>query len=912
MNTSSQANRGRIQWHLASLEDVMNVLRTGPDGLDSAEVRKRTEEFGPNELIETGKKSSLSIFLAQFKDFMIIVLICAAFISGVIGEMSDALVIVAIVVLNAVVGFIQEYRAEKAVKTLKDMAALTAAVRREGVVREIPASSVVPGDIVILDAGRIVPADVRVGESFHLKIVEAALTGEAMPVEKHAAVMTEDLSAPGDKENMAFKGTMVTYGRGMGIVVATGMSTEFGKIAAMLQKEKEVKTPLQKKLAVFGKRLAFFILAACLVIFFTGIVRGEQPLLMFLTAISLAVAAIPEALPAVVTIALAIGARNMIARKALIRKLPAVETLGSVTYICSDKTGTLTQNRMTVEKIHVAGQTADTRSLKKKMSEALSHDKDEPAPSDLQALNALMTAFALNNDAVADDPLHPSGDPTEIALYNAARESGFEKNSLEKFLQRTGEIPFDSDRRCMTTLHKVVAPLQTHLFREGKWCCHVGEFISFTKGAVEEIVGKATSILEKEGVVPLDRDKLMAVNEEMASEGFRVLCIGMRIWESPPGDLSADTIESELTIVGLAAIADPPREEAAGAVTLCKEAGIKVVMITGDHPVTAVSVASRLDILDNVGSIITGRELDKLSDDEFRERVSAIRVYARVAPEQKLKIIKALQDRGEFVAMTGDGVNDSPALKRADIGVAMGVSGTDVAKEAADMVLLDDNFASIVNAVAEGRKIYGNIRKFIRYLLTTNSGEVWTLFLAPIIGLPVPLLPIHILWINLITDSLPALALSVEPAEVDIMKMPPRHTGERIFSHGLGLHVLWVGLLMAGIALALQAWSFSSGSPHWQTMVFTVLCLTQLGHVLAIRSETRSLFTMGLFSNKPLLGAVVFGFILQLAVVYLRPLNALFKTAPLTANELSLTLALASIVFFSVEIEKLIRRMKGI
>ncbi len=912
-NIALQTSPGQIKWHLASIEDVMEELRSGPDGLNSSETQKRTEEFGLNELIEASKKSPLSIFLAQFKDFMIIVLIFAAFISGIIGEKSDAVVIIAIVVLNAVVGFIQEYRAERAVRALKEMAAPTAVVRREGVVREIPASLLVPGDIVILDPGRIVPADIRVAESFQLKIVEAALTGEAAPVEKNAAVMTEDPPAPGDKENMAFKGTLVSYGRGAGIVVATGMSTEFGKIAAMLQKEKEVKTPLQKKLAVFGKRLAFFILAACLVIFFAGIVRGEQPLLMFLTAISLAVAAIPEALPAVVTITLAIGAKNMIARKALIRKLPAVETLGSVTYICADKTGTLTQNRMTVEKIYFAGQTIDMPQLKRKMSERLALDKDKTGPSsDLQALSALMAAFALNNDAMTKDPLHPSGDPTEVALYNAARDNGFDKHSLEKFLPRTDEIPFDADRRCMTTLHKVVEPSQTDLFREGRWCCHEGEFISFTKGAVEELVGKAASIVGIEGTGPLDRVKLMAVNEEMASQGLRVLCIGMRKWESPPGKLSADAIERELVILGLAGLADPPRKEAAEAVALCKEAGIKVVMITGDHPVTATSMAGRLGILDGEQSIITGRELDKLSEAEFKERVGVIRVYARVAPEQKLKIIKALQDRGEFVAMTGDGVNDSPALKRADIGVAMGISGTDVAKEASDMVLLDDNFASIVNAVAEGRKIYANIRKFIRYLLTTNSGEVWTLFLAPILGLPMPLLPIHILWINLITDSLPALALSVEPAEADLMKMPPRHTGEGIFSHGLGLHVLWVGLLMAGIALALQAWSYGTAGAHWQTMVFTVLCLTQLGHVLAIRSERRSLFTMGLFSNKTLLGAVLLGFVLQLTVVYLEPLNALFRTAPLTAAELALTLALASIVFFSVEIEKLIRRMKGI
>ncbi len=911
LNVAGQIKSAQMKWHLTGIEEVMESLRTGPEGLDFAEVQKRTDRFGPNELVEIRKKSPFGIFIGQFKDFMIIVLILAAFISGVIGDRGDALAIVAIVILNAVVGFIQEYRAERAVAALKEMAAPTATVKREGVTREIPAASLVPGDMVILESGRIVPADMRISESSTLKVVEAALTGEAVSVEKNAAVMTEDTPSLSDRENMAFKGTTVSYGRAAGIVVATGMSTEFGKIAAMLQKEKEAKTPLQKKLAVFGRRLAFFILAGCLVIFCVGILRGEPALLMFLTAISLAVAAIPEALPAVVTVALAIGARNMIGRKALIRKLPAVETLGSVTYICSDKTGTLTQNRMTVEKIYFSGRTIDIRALREKISEGMPPGVEQARLSGLRGLNVLMTALAINNDAIADDPLRPSGDPTEVALYNAARENGFEKQTLEKFLQRAGEIPFDSERRCMTTLHKIVAPSQVYLFRQER-AAHEGEFISFTKGAVEVIAGKATSILGEEGLRPLNTGELMAVNEEMASEGFRVLCIGMRSWEAAPGVLSAETIENELIILGLIGITDPPREEAAGAVALCKEAGIKVVMITGDHQVTAKSIAKRLGILDSGENIITGRELEALSDDEFRERVSGIRVYARVAPEQKLKIIKALQDRGEFVAMTGDGINDSPALKRADIGVAMGLSGTDVAKEAADMVLLDDNFASIVKAVAEGRKIYSNIRKFIRYLLTTNSGEVWTLFLAPVMGLPVPLFPIQILWINLITDGLPALALSVEPAEADVMKMPPRHAGEGIFSHGLGKHALWVGLLMAGTVLALQAWSIGLADSHWRTMVFTVLCLAQLGHVLAIRSETRSLFTVGLFSNKPLFGAVVFGFVLQVMVVYSAPLNTIFKTVPLTNGELALTLALSSIVFFAVEIEKLIGRMKRI
>ncbi len=910
MNGIAQIKTGQMNWHRVTIEEVMEALRTGPDGLDFADVQKRISEFGPNELVEMKKRSPFRIFLSQLTDFMIIVLVLAAVVSGIIGDRGDAVAILAIVVLNAVVGFIQEYRAEKAIAALKEMAAPTATVRREGKTMEVPASALVPGDVAVLEPGRIVPADMRIAESFQLRVVEAVLTGEAAPVGKSASVMTEEAAALGDLENMAFKGTTVSYGRGKGIVVATGMSTEFGKIAGMLEKEKEVRTPLQKRLARFGRRLALFILAACLVIFYIGIFRGGPFLLMFLTAVSLAVAAIPEALPAVVTIALAIGAKNMMARKALIRKLPAVETLGSVTYICSDKTGTLTENRMSVEKMYTAGEIIDTAALKKTMRVRSSRAEDNRGiPEGLQAVNALMTAFSLNNNATADDPDHPSGDPTEVALFNVARENGFDTNSLEKMLERVGEIPFDPERRCMTTLHKIIMPSQIPFLTGGSAGASDNGFISFTKGAVEVLIDKAASILGKEGVRPLDRGELITINDRMASEGLRVLCIGMRRWGTPPDILSADTVENGLTILGLAGMVDPPREGARGAVALCKEAGIQVVMITGDHPATAMSIAKRLGISDNgKAEIITGRELNNMSDIEFRERVGRIRVYARMAPEQKLKIVKALQDRGELVAMTGDGINDAPTLKRADIGVAMGVAGTDVAKEAADMVLLDDNFASIVNAVAEGRKIYDNIRKFIKYLLTTNSGEVLTLFLAPVIGLPVPLLPIQILWVNLITDGLPALALSVEPAEGDVMKRPPRDPGEGIFSHGLGRHALWVGLLMAGTVLAVQSWSLRFCGAHWQTMVFTLLCVTQLGHVLAIRSETRSLFEMGLFSNKPLLGAVVCGLVLQLTVVYSSSLNAMFKTMPLTAGELALTMALSFVVFFSVEIEKLVKR----
>jgi len=867
-----------MKYYQRTIEDVLGILRSSQEGISQDEAKRRLLEYGPNELRESKKTTPLGMLLDQFKDFMIIVLLAAAVISGIIGEAVDTIAIVVIVVLNAIIGFIQEYRAEKAMEALKLMASPTATVIREGVTTAVPSPEVVPGDIVLLEAGMVIPADLRLIDVAHLKLEEAALTGESVPIEKSTHPLHEEMLPLGDRWNMAYKGTVVSYGRGKGVIVATGMETELGRIATMLQEEEEVKTPLQRRLASVGQRLAIAALAICVIVFIVGLIRGESPVMMFLTAVSLAVAAIPEALPAVVTISLSLGAMKMVRQNVLVRKLPAVETLGSVTYICTDKTGTLTMNRMSVEEIFVDGKILKGEEFR------------SPAEKG-DVFSVLMKAMALSNDARVADGGKVMGDPTEAALFDAARATGFDRGRLEEELPRVAEIPFDSDRKCMTTMHR-----------------DKGGFVSFTKGGVEVIIEKADNILTSAGIEAIDKERLIRMSERMAADGLRVLAIGMRRWDAVPGDMGHGHIEQGLTLLGFTGIMDPPRKEAMEAVALCKSAGIRPVMITGDHPITARAIAMRLGILDEDGEVMTGPRLERLSMEEFEEKVERIRVYARVAPEQKLKIVKGLQDKGEFVAMTGDGVNDAPALKRADIGIAMGITGTDVSKEASHMILLDDNFATIVASVREGRKIYDNIRKFFKYLLTSNSAEIWTIFLAPFLGLPMPLLPIHILWINLVTDGAPSLALTVEPAEGDVMKRRPRPPGEGLFAGGMWQHIVWVGLLMGGITLLTQAWAIRTGHGHWQTMVFTVLCLSQFGHVLAIRSEKESLWTQGLLSNTTLLVTLILSFLLQMATIYVPLFNRIFKTEPLSLDELLFTLVMSSVVFFAVETEKWFKR----
>lgn len=851
--------------HLSSPEAVAHWLRVDPDqGLAADEVQRRQTRYGPNRLAEAAPRPWWLRLLAPLADTMTLVLLAAALISGLIGELADTLVIAIIVVLNTVISAVQEWQADQALAALKRLAAHQARVRRDGALQPVPADQLVPGDVVLLEAGDQVPADLRLHEVAQLRVDESALTGESQTVDKQRSALPPadggQAHPLGERNNMAWKGTLVTHGRATGLVVATGPGTELGRIAGLLAQAESRSTPLQRRLSAFGRRLSVVVLGLCALVFAIGVLRGEPVLLMGLTAISLAVAAIPEALPAVVTVLLALGARRLVKVRALVRQLPAVETLGSVTTICSDKTGTLTQNRLQVQAWRLA-----------------------PGADE-----ATLRAAALHCNDARPGPQGWQGEPTEVALAEWAQP---EAAAAAPAPPRLREWPFDSDRKRMSTL------LPDAAADGGAWL--------WVKGAPETVLPRCT---------PDEAAPWLAQADTLAAQGMRVLALARRPLD--PGTLAAtldaDGVEQRLRLLGLVGLIDPPRPEAAAAVAECQAAGIRPVMITGDHPGTARAIAQAVGIVpDATAPALSGGELAAMDDGLLAARVTEVAVYARMDPAQKIRIVQALQARGEFVAMTGDGVNDAPALKAADIGVAMGRGGTDVAREASSLVLLDDHFATIVAAVREGRRIFDNIRKFVRYALTGNSGEIWVLFLAPLLGLPVPLLPIHILWVNLVTDGLPGLALATEPAERGVMQRPPRPPTESIFAHGLWQHALWVGLLIGGLCLGLQAWALHVGDAHWQSMVFTTLTLTQMAHLLAIRSETEPLWRLGLGSNRPLLAAVLLSVVLQLATLYVPALQVVFHTQALDAAELGLCLGAAALVWAAVEAEKAWRRRQA-
>ncbi|MBI5353000.1 MAG: cation-translocating P-type ATPase [Chloroflexi bacterium] len=914
-----------MDWHITSNETSLQQLKSDRErGLTQPEVELRLAKFGHNELIEKSGRTPFKIFWEQVTATMVLILIGAAVVAGLLGDTKNTIAITAIVLLYALLGFVQEYRAEQSIAALKKMSVPRVRVLRNSSLQEIPARELVPGDIIQLEAGNLLPADVRLLEAVNLKIQEAALTGESEPVTKQTAALNKQDLPLGDRRNMAYMGTIVTQGRGLALVVATGMQTELGRIADLIQKSHAGETPLQKRLDRLGKNLAFVGVLIAALIAVLGILRGDELRHMLLTAVSVAVAIVPEGLPAVVTITLAIGAQRMLKQNALIRKLPAVETLGSVTVICSDKTGTLTENRMTVVVLDVVEHALDlTEEVGRDGTLHATRGLGAPAQSSL-SLSAI--GGALCNDSelidIGDDRFHTIGDPTEGALVAAAAKMGYWKSSLDSSFPRAAEIPFDSERKRMTTIHHlerydptVLAGLDVSNHR----------YIVFTKGSVDGLLELSTQVWENGQAQRMDdsfKARIEAANERLARKGMRVLGVAFRLINQIPE--VTQSVEEDLTFVGLFGMIDPPRNEVRDAVAMTRSAGIRTVMITGDHPLTALEIArqlgirrmesnaSRLSIFqrkENLApiKILTGAEIEKMSANDLEKIVDDVQVFARVSPEHKLRIVQALQARGNIVSMTGDGVNDAPALKRADIGVAMGIAGTDVAKEAADMVLLDDNFATIVSAVKEGRTIYDNIRKFVRFSVAGNIGKVLVMLLAPFLGKPIPLLPLQLLWLNLLTDGLLGLGIGVENSESDTMKRPPYSPKDGVFSRGAGFQVVWVGALIGALALGIGSWYYFTGREQWQTMVFTFLAFAQVFQALASRSEKDSLVKLGLMSNPLLAGmsALVVG--LQLAVIYIPFLAEFFGVKALSLIDLFIAVLGGVVVLAVMEGEKKVR-----
>lgn len=889
-------------WHHLSKEETVNQLQSHLErGLTEKEALRRYEMVGPNILTVKKKISPLAIFFAQFTDFMVLVLIAATIISGLLGEYADAITILAIIVINSILGFVQEFRAEKSLDALKKIIAPEARVKRDGITRKIAASQVVPGDLILLDTGDVIPADLRLMDSYHLEISESALTGESIPVKKRAQETFSADTSLGDRKNCCYMGTVITRGKGTALVVETGMATEMGQIAGYIQEVEDEDTPLQKRLAQLGRWLVLSCFLIVGVVIVSGVLQGEPPYRMFLTGVSLAVAAIPEGLPAIVTIALAIGVQKMVKRQAIVRALPAVETLGCATVICSDKTGTLTQNEMTVRQLYYSGEYVFVS------GEGYGpRGKFTPTQGDIwlkehkKGFEKALTIAALCNNAElqknnagikglfrrSEDNWSVSGDPTEGALLVLAAKGGIWRDTLERQSPRVYELPFDSDRKRMSVIYGDEKNR---------------DFVCYCKGAPDVILNLCDKIWMNGKEVNLTdemRKDVLQANNHMASQALRVLALAYRGLPKTTDLDKENMIEEGLIFVGLAGMIDPPRPSAIKAVNVCKYAGIKTVMITGDHRVTAEAVSRELKIVTGSGQrVITGTELDEMTDYQLKTEINHISVYARVSPKHKIRIVRALKDAGHVVAMTGDGVNDAPAVKEADIGISMGVTGTDVTKEASSLILGNDDFATIVAAVEEGRIIYDNIRKFIRYLLSCNVGEVMTMFLATLIGFPLPLIPIQILWMNLVTDGLPAMALGLDPGDPDVMQRPPRKPKESIFAHGLSRSIFVRGMIITVVTLTLYFIGFFMGGENLElarTIAFTTLVFAQLLYVFECRSVRYSIFELGLFSNMYLVVAVCISMLMQLAVIYIPFFQSVFKTVPLKLEHWFLIIGLTS------------------
>ena len=898
--TTDDAQLKSKTWHNQSAEEVLTQIGSSADGLSAQEAAQRLTADGPNEITEGKHISPVQIFLGQFKSILIWILIAAGVISGVLGETVDAIAILAIVVLNAVIGFYQEFNAEKSIAALKKMTAPQAKVRRDGQVTSIPAAGIVVGDILTLEAGDLVAADARLLEAASLKCIESALTGESESVTKQPATLGQDDVALGDRKNMIFMGTSIASGTGQAVVVGTAMKTELGRIASLIEEAgAEPETPLQQKLDSFGRILVWVTLGIVALLFGLGLLRGTDLLELFMTSVSLAVAAVPEGLPAVVTVALALGVLRMSRRRALVRKLPAVETLGSTSVICTDKTGTLTVGKMTARALYVAGQRYEvTGEGYGPDGEVCFDGKKAEAPHLAPLLELATIILACNNAHLVQEEgaWKVIGDPTEGALLAAGLKAGGNREGLEKELPKHHEIPFDSDRKLSTVIRKMSN----------------GKLRAFINGAPDVLLKRCTNLYTDNDVHPItdeDRQNVLAQNTAMAQQALRVLGSAYRDLENAsPADLTAEVVEKDLVFVGLTGMYDPPRQQAKDAVEKCRAAGIQVVMITGDHPDTATAIAHEIGIASAEDKAVTDIELDKMSENDLRQRVSKIIVYARVTAEHKLRIIRAWKANGAVVAMTGDGVNDAPAIKGADIGIVMGKSGTEVTKQAADMIITDDNFATIVAAVEEGRGIYDNIRKTLQYLLAGNTGELLLMTACVIIGLPTPLLPIHLLWINLVTDGLPALCLATDPIDPDVMKRHPRRQSERITSHGFLRTMAFTGFLTAGVAFGVYYYMLQMETTETaRSYAFAVLVFAELLRSFGARSETKPVWRISLFTNINLVIVVVISFGLQVLSQHNETLGRFLRTSTISFTDGLLLLALGAIPLLVLEIVKVVR-----